>query len=179
MLRSQVFTQPPTHILSRLALDEELPPTIVAYPYHPLYAEMGLSHRGNIHYSQRDHFFSAHGITIGSARELPELEALLYQNVIVSPSLWLVHPLERKWDALVAEAQELLGRLNYEECGMTAIGGNTNIRRFMWEALDCRVPQLQWSGRRNTSIMNSIARIWIKRAARCFSATNGACAMPG
>ena len=141
VLRSQVFTQPPTHILSRLALDEELPPTIVAYPYHPLYAEMGLSHRGNIHYSQRDHFFSAHGITIGSARELPALEALLYQNVIVSPALWLVYPLERKWDALVAEARALLGRLNYEDCGATAVGRRTNIRRFMWEALDCRVPQ--------------------------------------
>lgn len=147
VLRSQVFTQPPTHILSRLALREEVTPTIVAYPYHPLYADMGLSHRGNINYSQRDHYFSQHGATIGSARELPELEALLYQNVIDSSSLWLVHPVAPKWATLVDEARQLLGRLNYEECGTTPIGGNTNIRRFMWDMLDCQIPQAEMAGR--------------------------------
>ena len=141
VLRSQVFTQPPTHILSRLALREELPPTIIAYPYHPLYADMGLSHRGNINYSQRDHYFSQHGIAIGSARELADLETLLYQNVIFSPSLWLAHPVASKWAVLVEEAKALLARLNYEECGLTSVGENTNIRRFMWDMLDCRVPQ--------------------------------------
>lgn len=142
VLRSQVFTQPPTHILSRLALREELPPTIITYPYHSLYSDMGLSHRGNINYSQREHYFSQHGSTIGSARQLSDLETLLYQNVIVSPSLWLVHPVAPKWAAGVEEARALLGRLNYEECGMTSVGENTIIRRLMWDMLDCQVPQV-------------------------------------
>jgi hypothetical protein len=137
VLRSQVFTQPPTHILSRLALQEELPPTIVAYPYHPLYGSMGLAHRGNINYAPREHYFLQHGITIGAGRELPDLEALVQQNIIISPSLWLVYPVAPKWGALVAEARDLLAKLHYDECGLESLGAHTMILRVMWDLLDC------------------------------------------
>lgn len=141
VLRSQVFSQPPTHILSRLALQEELPPTIIAYPYHTLYADIGLSHRGNINYSQRDHYFTQYGIVIGASRESADFKELVHRNVIVSPSIWLVYPAAPKWAVLVADARALLGRLNYEACSAEAVGVHTVVVQYMWNLLDCRTPQ--------------------------------------
>ena len=141
VLRSQVFTQPPTHILSRMALQETITPTILAYPYHTLYSDIGLAHRGNIDYSRRYHYFTQHGIDIGASRESADFKALAHGYAIVSPSLWLVHPNAPKWAEIVEEARELLEKLNYETCGARRVGADTVVIQYMWGLLDCRVPQ--------------------------------------
>lgn len=140
VLRSQVFTQPPTHILSRLAAGADPKPAVFGYPYNDLYAPFALEYPGNIKLSQREHYFRKRGIVMNATDQLEVFRQFLADSNIDSPSLWYVYPALEKWAPRIAEARNVLGDLRYRHCASEPIGRNHVISRYMWESLACAMP---------------------------------------
>ena len=141
VLRALVFAQPPTHIISRVALQAEPKPAIIGYPYDEFYAPFALEHRGNINYSQRDYYFGRHGLSMDATDGPDTFEDYVRRHAIDSPSLWLVHPESDKYAARVDQAKAVLHGLHYQACDSQAIGYRAVIVKLMWTLLDCQIPQ--------------------------------------
>ncbi|MCY4019354.1 MAG: hypothetical protein OXG39_08090 [Chloroflexi bacterium] len=140
VLRSQVFTQPPTHILSRLAAGAEPKPAIFGYPYNDLYAPFALEYPGNIKLSQREHYFGKRGIVMNATDKLEVFREFVADSNIDSPVLWYVYPDLDKWAPRIAEARNVLGDLRYAHCASEPVGHSHVITRYMWESLECAIP---------------------------------------
>ena len=147
VLRSQVFTQPPTHILSRLAAGADPKPAIFGYRYNDLYAPFALEHPGNIKLSQREHYFAKRGIVMNATDEIEVFREFVADNNIDSPSLWYVYPDLDKWAPRIAEARNALGDMRYAHCASEPVGRNHAISRYMWESLGCAIPDATVSDR--------------------------------
>ncbi len=140
VLRSQVFTQPPTHILSRMAADADPKPAVFGYPYNDLYAPFALEYPGNIKLSQREHYFGKRGIVMNATDQLEVLREFVADSNIDSPSLWYVYPDLDKWAPRIAKARNVLGDLRYAHCASEPVGRNHAISHYMWESLACAIP---------------------------------------
>lgn len=140
VLRSQVFTQPPTHILSRLAAAAEPKPAIFGYPYNDLYAPFALEYPGNIELSQREHYFGKRGIVMNATDGLEDFRDFVADSNIDSPSLWYVYPDLDKWAPRIADARNVLGDSRYTHCASEAVGRDHVISHYMWESLACAFP---------------------------------------
>ncbi len=140
VLRSQVFTQPPTHILSRLAAGADPKPAVFGYPYNDLYAPFALEYPGNIKLSQHEHFFGKRRIVMNATDTLDVFREFLADNNIDSPSLWYVYPDLDKWAPRIADARNALDDLRYAHCASEPVGRNHVISRYMWESLACAIP---------------------------------------
>lgn len=140
VLRSQVFTQPPTHILSRLAASADPKPAVFGYPYNDLYAPFALEYPGNIKLSQREHYFGKRGIVMNATDSLDVFREFVADNNIDSPSLWYVYPDLDKRAPRIAEARNVLNDLRYAHCASVPVGRNHAISHYMWEALGCAIP---------------------------------------
>ena len=147
VLRSQVFTQPPTHILSRLATQAEPAPAILGYPYDTLYASFALGHGGAMRYSQREHYFTRHGLTMWATDDLSEFEGFARDSAIDSVKLWLVQPRDGERLQQVDEARTVLQSLHYERCNAFDAGLSTVVEEYMWDMLDCQIPAAALTGR--------------------------------
>ncbi len=141
VLRSQVFTQPPTHILSRLAADAVPKPAVFGYPYNDLYAPFALGHQGNIKLSQHEHYFGKRGIVMNATDELGVFREFVANSNIDSPALWYVYPDLDKWAPRIADARNVLRDLRYAHCASESVGRNHIISRYMWESLGCAIPE--------------------------------------
>ena len=140
VLRSQVFTQPPTHTLSRLAAAAEPKPAIFGYPYNDLYAPFALEYPGNIKLSQREHYFGKRGIVMNATDGLEVFRDFVADSNIDSPTLWYVYPDLDKWAPRIADARNVLGELRYTHCASEAVGRDHVISHYMWESLACAFP---------------------------------------
>ena len=140
VLRSQVFTQPPTHILSRLAASAEQKPAVFGYPYNELYAPFALEYPGNIKLSQREFYFGQHGIIMNATDDLEVFRDFVADSNIDSPLLWYVYPDLDKWAPRLADARSVLSDLRYSHCVSEPVGHNTTVSAYMWESLDCTLP---------------------------------------
>ena len=137
VLRSLVFTQPPTHILSRLVLGSDPRPALIGYPYDKFYAPFALDHEDNKGYSQREHYFTRHGIDMNAAGELANFDDFARRASLHSPLLWHFQPAAT---ARAKDAVEALESLRYQPCNSFNVGVDTLITEFMWRALECKIP---------------------------------------
>lgn len=140
VLRSQVFTQPPTHTLSRLATGAEPKPAVFGYPYNDLYAPFALDYPGNIKLSQREHYFGKRGIVMNATDKLEVFREFVADSNIDSPVLWYVYPDLDKWALRIADARNVLGDLGYAHCASEPVGRIHAIASYMWDSLDCVIP---------------------------------------
>lgn len=140
VLRSQVFTQPPTHILSRLAAGADPKPAVFGYPYNDLYAPFALEYPDSFKLSQREHYFDRHGIVMNATDQLAVFRTFVAENNIGSPSLWYVYPDQDKWASRIADARHVLRDLRYSHCASELVGRSHVISRYMWESLACAIP---------------------------------------
>lgn len=140
--RTLGFFQPPTQVISRLALEEKQKPVILGYPFDSFYASFSLQSRGYINYSQGQHFFGRHNIVMQATDDLDEFAELARLHAITSPSLWHVYRQPDTSDAQILEAEAVLGNLLYEPCNLIEIGNTTIIVQYAWKALRCELPQL-------------------------------------
>ena len=143
MLRSQVFDQPPTQTISRLARQSDIKPAIIGFPYDSFYpgyltfsGKLGV---GSLPIAQRDHFFARHGIDMQTARSLDEFRERAQYDSLRKPLVWHFHA-HSEDDALIAQAQTALERLGYLHCGETRVGVDTVIRQLRWRELGCETP---------------------------------------
>ncbi len=144
MLRSQVFDDPPTQALSRLALQEEMKPAIIGFPYdgfYPAYLNfVGKLGVGSLPATQHEHYFAQHGIDMRLAGSLDEFRQLAQADSVRKPLLWYVHQADESDAEQVASALGELQSLGYRQCGSARIGKATIIRQQRWELLGCEAP---------------------------------------
>ena len=149
--RTLGFFQPPTQVISRLALAAEQKPVILGYPFDSFYASFSLESRGYINYSQGQHFFGRHNIVMRATDNLDEFVNLARLHAITSPSLWHVYRQSDTSAEQKAEAGGVLEQLYYEPCDRIEIGNMTQIVQYAWKALGCEPPQLV-NGYRNDAL---------------------------
>ena len=137
VLRSLVFTQPPTHILSRLALAADPRPALIGYPYDMFYAPFALDHEDNKGYSQREHYFTRHGIHMNAAQDLPAFDDFVRRVSLHAPLIWHFQPASTM---PAADAAASLHALSYEPCDRFSVGSHTLVTAYMWSALNCESP---------------------------------------
>lgn len=147
VLRSQVFTQPPTHILSRLAASADPKPAVFGYPYNDLYAPFALEHPGNIKLSQREYYFQRQGIVMNATDQLEVFRDFLAKSNIDSPLVWYVYPDLEKWSPRIADAKDVLRELRYTGCANEPVGRFHVMAAYMWESLGCELPDATISDR--------------------------------
>lgn len=147
VLRSQVFTQPPTHILSRMAAGADPTPAVFGYPYNDLYAPFALDYPGNIKLTQREHYFEERGIIMNATDQLKVFRSFVADSNIASPSLWYVYPDPDKWAPRIADARLVLRELGYAHCASEPVGRGHIIARYMWRSLGCAIPAATVSDR--------------------------------
>ena len=144
MLRSQVFGDPPTQTLSRLALHSDIKPAVIGYPYdgfYPAYLNfVGKLGVGSLPVTQHEHYFAQHDIDMHLANSPDEFRRLAQADSVRKPLLWYFHQADASDAAQVAVALSELQRLGYRQCGSARIGKATIIRQLHWELLGCEAP---------------------------------------
>ena len=132
------FPYPPWQVLSRLALQTELKPTIIGYRYDLSL----LNYPGNVNYSQREHYFDQHDLTLETANDLKKFEDDIRQHAIAEPSIWVSYQTSKTSAAEAAEIEPIIHDLNYQPCDTIEIGIDTMIWQYAWKTLNCQPPQL-------------------------------------
>ena len=133
------FPYPPWQVLSRLALQTELKPAIIGYHYNLSL----LNYPGNANYSQREHYFDQHNLTLGTSNNLKNFEDDIRSMAITEPSIWVSYQTPKTNTAEAAGIESIMDRLGYQACETVEIGIDTVIRQYTWKTLDCQPPQLQ------------------------------------
>ena len=133
------FSRPPWQVISRLALQAAQKPIIIAHQHQPRI----LNWRYIINYSQREHYFDRHDLTLETANNLKNFEDDIRQHAITEPSTWVSYQTSKTNAAEAAEIESIIHDLNYQLCDTIEIGINTVIRQYAWKTLDCQPPQLQ------------------------------------
>ena len=131
------FSGPPWQIISRLALRAEQKP-IIAYQHQPWI----LNWRYIINYSQREHYFDRHDLTLETANNPKDLEDDIRQRAITEPSIWVFYQTSKVNAAEAASIESIIHDLNYQLCDTIKIGIDTVIRQYTWQTLNCQPPQL-------------------------------------
>ena len=137
VLRSLVFTQPPTHILSRLALAADPRPALIGYPYDKFYAPFALDHEDNKGYSQREHYFTRNGIHMNAAGDLAAFDDIARRVSLHAPLLW---HFQSASISPATDAAASLETLRYEPCATFSVASDTLVTEYMWTALNCEIP---------------------------------------
>ena len=129
----------PVQVISRLALQAEQQPMIIGYRY----ARFLLTWRPNrINYSQREHYFDRHHLTLKLISDLDALVPYVRNRAITSPSQWIFHQTSKTSAAEAAEIESIMRGLNYQPCETVEIGIDTVIAQYLWQTLNCQPPQL-------------------------------------
>ena len=134
------YDQPesPIQVISRLALKAEQQPMIIAYRY----ARFLLTWTSSISYSQRDHYFDRHHLTLKLISDLDALVPYVRNKAIISPSQWIFHQTSKTSTAEAASIESIMRGLNYQLCDTLEIGIDTVLRQYAWQTLDCQPPRL-------------------------------------
>lgn len=144
MLRSQVFGDPPTQTISRLALHSDIKPAIIGYPYdgfYPAYLKfVGKLGVGSLPVTQHEYYFAQHGIDMRLAGSRDEFRQLAQTDSVRKPLFWYFHQADKSDTEQVASALSELQRLGYRQCGSVHVGSATIIRQLRWDLLGCEAP---------------------------------------
>ena len=130
---------PTWQVISRLALQAEQKPIIVAYQHRP---PRILNWRYIINYSQRDHYFDRHDLILGTSNNLKNFEDDIRQRAIAEPLLWVFYQTSKVNNAEAAEIESIMDNLNHQLCDTIEIGIDTVIRQYAWKTLNCQPPRL-------------------------------------
>ena len=139
--RSLAFTQPPTHILSRLARDADLTPALLGFPFDSFYAQFALREGGYINYAQAQHYFDRHGIVIEATDEVEVLAEQARRHATNAPAIWHFYRAPQLSVEQAIAVSELLSSLGYAACDRVHIGKDSVIERYRWGVLGCHAPQ--------------------------------------
>ena len=134
--RALQFTREPMHAISREAIREAIPPIVISYKSDHFIFEFPT----NINYSQRDHYFTAPGLTLEAVDELPTFETTLRFHAITAPAIWLVYQHANLDAGEPAQLTEILNALHYKRCKSAKLGPETHLVKFSWSLLDCAPP---------------------------------------
>ena len=132
------FSRPPWQVISRLALQAAQKPIIIAYQHQPRI----LNWRYIINYSQRDHYFRQHDLTLETANNLKNFEDDIRQHAIAEPSIWVSYQTSKTSAAEATEIESIIHDLNYQSCDTIEIGIDTVIRQYACKTLNFQPPQL-------------------------------------
>ncbi len=133
--QSMSYALPPIQVISRLALQAEQKPIIIAYDYSaPL--------SGSIKYSQREHYFEQHDIAFEATSNPEWLKNYVLNRIITEPSLWVFYQTTTTDAAEIAAIEAITDDLNYQLCETVEAGIDTVILQYAWNTLDCSPPQL-------------------------------------
>ena len=107
------------------------------------YARFLLTWRPNrINYSQREHYFDRHRLTLKLISDLDALVPYVRSRAITSPSQWIFYQTSKTSAAEAAEIESIMRGLNYQRCDTVEIGIDTVIAQYLWQTLNCQPPQL-------------------------------------
>ena len=136
----------PIQVISRLALQAEQQPIIIGYRY----ARFLFTWPSQISYSQREHYFDRHHLTLKLISDLDALVPYVRNKAIISPSQWIFHQTSKTSAAEAANIESIMRGLNYQLCDTLEIGIDTIIRQYAWQTLDCQPPRLLANHQTNT-----------------------------
>ncbi len=134
--RTIAFDYPPSHIISRLARQAAQKPIILGLRYNTFILDW--ERWSNFGYTQRDHFFTRHGIRLDSLETAQEVLEYPLPGRLTAPELWLVYDTEYR---PVPELEAIKGAINeraYVACGSTKARADTIILRYANEARGCQ-----------------------------------------
>ena len=131
------FSHPPVQVISRLALQAESNPIIIGYQYRYRI----LNWRAYIDYSQRDHYFEQHDITLEVINDLSGFEEYTSQYVITGPSIWIFYQTSKADPTEAAQIEAVMHKLNYQLCETVEVGIDTIVTQYLWDTLNCQAPQ--------------------------------------
>ena len=137
--RENDHAESPVQVISRLALQAEQQPIIIGYRYDRFLLTWRPS---SINYSQQEHYFDRHHLTLKLISDLDALVPYVRLNAITSPSIWIFYQTSKTRAAEAAEIESIMHSLNYQLCDTIEIGIDTVIRQYAWQTLDCQPPRL-------------------------------------
>ncbi len=136
--QSMSYALPPIQVISRLALQAEQKPIIIAYDYSAFLVNWS----GYINYSQREYYFEQHDIAFEATSNPKWLENYVLNRTITEPSLWVFYQTTTTDAAEIAAIEAITDDLNYQLCKIVEAGIDTVILQYAWNTLDCSPPQL-------------------------------------
>ena len=128
----------PTQIISRLALQAEQKPVIIAYDYDAFL----INWPAHIGYSQQEHYFGQHDITLEVIEKLAAFEDYTSQNAITAPALWIFYQTSQTSAEQITKVEAVTHKLNYQPCETIEMGVDTMVTQYLWDTLNCQPPQL-------------------------------------
>ena len=134
---NMAYALSPTQVISRLALQAEQKPVIIAYDYDAFLINWST----HIGYSQREHYFGQHDIAFEATDNSEWLENYVHNRAITKPSIWIFYQTSKTDTAKVVEFQAIIHKLNYQPCETVEVGIDTIVTQYLWDTLNCQAPQ--------------------------------------
>ena len=139
--RSAVFLQPPTQVLSRLAVAVEPKPYLVGYPYDQFFTSV-LDFEGTVGWelkvTQRKHYFAQHGVNIDIISDLEDFSSQIQQSALHTPFIWHFH--QKSADvAELNQAADIIRGHGFELCGTRHLGSESMLQQYVWKLLNCQI----------------------------------------
>ena len=138
--RSLAFSQPPTHVLSRLARSAEITPALLGFPLDSFYSQFALREGGYINYAQAQHYFDRHGIVIEATDDAAAFDFHARQHALSAPAIWHFYRAPHLSENQAGFALDLFDELGYAPCTQIQIGKDTVVDQFRWRILGCQSP---------------------------------------
>ena len=131
----------PTQVISRLALQAEQKPVIIAYDYDAFL----INWPAHIGYSQQEHYFGQHDIAFEIASDPEWLENYVHSRAITEPSIWVFYQTSKTDPTEAAQIEAVMHKLDYQPCETIEMGVDTMVTQYLWDTLNCQPPQLSAS----------------------------------
>ena len=133
-LRMLVFSQPPTHVISRLARQSDpLPAVLVSssdHLYKAFLTSPGFNPRwANLGYSPAEYFFESKDIEFGLIDDPSES---VHRFATISPSIWIVFHIAEINPQEQAQIDTVMSDLDYESCRTRHMGRYATILEYYW-----------------------------------------------
>ena len=132
--RDKAFPVPPTQVISRLALQSETPPLLIAYRYF----SVALDRPRGIGLPQRDYYFGRHGIPLKVFDELARFEEFMAWQALTEPLIWVFYQTSKTNAQQADEFDAMMNQLHYQPCETIAVGVDTVIVQYFWKTFGCQ-----------------------------------------
>ncbi len=129
----------PWHAVSReVARQDMARTTVLGYQFD----DFRLNWRAKIDYPQKDFYFAQHGIEIRSVEDPAGFRESIRLRSITEPALWLMYRTHIVGAPEASDLEAIMQEANYESCSSRALGIDTILNEYRWEALDCAPPMI-------------------------------------
>ena len=128
----------PWHAVSRAIVRSDLAQApVVGYQFD----DFRLNWLSKIDYAQNEFYFAQHGIEVRSFEDSAGFEEAIRFRSITDPALWLMYRTSLVNAAKASDLEAIMRAARYAPCASEALGIDTMLTAYRWEALDCAPPR--------------------------------------